>query len=404
MTLKNISLSVTTDFRGQSGDLVGSVTYTNSPRGGVSGATASFYVAQFFIGGSDILGSGPGATITGNTGVNQLNVYGGGLASFGLGWMVFTNWSVQDKLQIYGGAGDDEIHGASVSCALFGGEGNDVLSSQMNSNTILDGGVGDDSLYGHVGNDAMYGGDGNDYLSGFAGADSLYGGIGNDSLAARSGLADGGDGIDSFVGNLSLAVVSLQIDVHDGGAGRDIGTGLALVGIERLNMIGGGEADTIVGGALRDVMNGATGNDLLQGLAGSDYILGSAGDDTVMGGGAGDFMVGGSGADNLVGGAGADRFIFNQVSDSTVAAQDIIVDFQQGQDRIDVSTFVETFHFIGQASFLLPSGAADYEIRYEKLAASTLVQVGYFGVDGDVVTMQIKLTGAFDLTANDFIF
>ena len=66
----------------------------------------------------------------------------------------------------------------------------------------------------------------------------------------------------------------------------------------------------------------------LASLAGSDVIDGGAGNDLIIGGG---------GADFLIGGAGADTFRYLAVSDSTLAASDVIEDFQSGADKVDVA-------------------------------------------------------------------
>lgn len=87
---------------------------------------------------------------------------------------------------------------------------------------------------------------------------------------------------------------------------------------------------------------GGSGNDLLIGNGAANILKGGAGNDIIFGGG---------GADLLTGGAGADIFVFSAASDSNRAAQDTILDFVSGQDKIDVSAvssltalqFVDTF-------------------------------------------------------------
>ena len=95
--------------------------------------------------------------------------------------------------QLWGGSGDDALHGNDGSDLLFGGGGNDRL----------DGGEDDDFLLGNYGDDKLAGGAGDDLLWGGEGADTLHGG-GNDTLH-RSPSADvfdftGANGADLLFG------------------------------------------------------------------------------------------------------------------------------------------------------------------------------------------------------------
>ncbi|MBT0958603.1 M10 family metallopeptidase C-terminal domain-containing protein [Alphaproteobacteria bacterium KMM 3653] len=76
-----------------------------------------------------------------------------------------------------------------------------------------------------------------------------------------------------------------------------------------------------------DVLIGTTDADILYGGAGADGLHGDNGDDT---------LIGGSGADTLTGGAGADTFVFETMQDSPTAG-DVITDFDEGIDLIDLS-------------------------------------------------------------------
>ncbi|MBX2834961.1 MAG: type I secretion C-terminal target domain-containing protein [Micavibrio sp.] len=68
--------------------------------------------------------------------------------------------------------------------SLFGGNGDDILWSNIGNDTIIglggddliDGGPGDDHLSGYNDNDQIYGGKGNDFIDGGASDDILYGG------------------------------------------------------------------------------------------------------------------------------------------------------------------------------------------------------------------------------------
>ncbi|MEO1555367.1 MAG: calcium-binding protein, partial [Pseudomonadota bacterium] len=82
-------------------------------------------------------------------------------------------------------------------------------------------------------------------------------------------------------------------------------------GETRVASSGGG---TLGGTGGDDILNGADGADLLQGGAGNDILMDGAGSDT------------------LRGDSGADLFVFVQ-DDAT----DVILDYQSGEDRIDIS-------------------------------------------------------------------
>ncbi len=78
---------------------------------------------------------------------------------------------------------------------------------------------------------------------------------------------------------------------------------------------------------------------------------GSTGANALIGNDGIDILAGLGGADTLTGGADADTFQFLALSDSRPTAPDVITDFQQGQDKIDVAAIVgavaATFHFLG---------------------------------------------------------
>jgi Ca2+-binding RTX toxin-like protein len=142
--------------------------------------------------------------------------------------------------------------------------------------------VGDRTAPGQA--DSLSGGNGNDALFGLGGADTLSGGNGRDLLA-------GGEGNDRLLG----------------GNGND-------------DLFGEGGNDTLEGGADNDRLSGGNGADSLSGGAGNDWLYGGAGQDT------------------MAGGPGVDRFVFLDITDSTNAAPDRIIDFNPGAgDLVDLS-------------------------------------------------------------------
>ena len=97
---------------------------------------------------------------------------------------------------IYGGAGDDAIFagdGASQTITLengssltlvqtiFGGDGNDNISTSGNASNVIFGGAGNDRIDAGLGDDRIRGGSGDDVI-GFQGADTVTGGEGADQF------------------------------------------------------------------------------------------------------------------------------------------------------------------------------------------------------------------------------
>lgn len=334
----------------------------------------------------------------------------------------------------------DMLTGNSVANMIVGFDGDDTINGGGNDDTLLGLG-GNDSILGGSGNDTLVGGSGDDYLCGnadidavdytlaaakvevnLAGRTATDGGGGTDTLIAienvfGSGFDDvitgssidnfieGGDGADSIMGlggNDYLLGMNGN-DTINGGAGDDEMTGEA--GADRL--IGGTGNDTIDGGADNDTEFGNDGNDVMLGGDGNDYLIAGAGDDQLDGGNdddilkgdaGADWLMGGAGRDNLYGGADADRFIYTTAADSTVAVagRDVIRDFEQGSDSIDLSA-LGSFDFIATGGFT----GTGHEVRYTQYATITRVSIDIDGVNG--ADMSIDLIGSLALTADDFI-
>lgn len=258
---------------------------------------------------------------------------------------------------IYGGSGSDSISGAGGDDILFangglgngaelnvidGGDGVDMVSYEGETRGLV---IRIDDLYGFGGSqkfaDNFYsgfdtllniedvtGGSGSDHIVGNASSNRLLGGAGDDWLLGAEGddFIEGGEGFDRM----------------DGGAGFDFlsyltaGTGV-LVNFEQMDATwwyAGGETyvnfEGIVGSLFDDTLVGNFADNAIYGNDGSDVIDGKAGDDTI---------VGGEGLDTMTGGAGADRFVFQDAASSINAAPDVILDFEDGIDSIDVSGF-----------------------------------------------------------------
>ncbi len=92
--------------------------------------------------------------------------------------------SLDTRVIVHAGDGNDTVAGSNESDLIDGGEGNDTMNGLH----------GDDYLYGGVGDDKLFGGDNNDRLVGMTGNDELTGGVSNDRL-------EGGEGNDTYYFN-----------------------------------------------------------------------------------------------------------------------------------------------------------------------------------------------------------
>jgi fibronectin-binding autotransporter adhesin len=256
---------------------------------------------------------------------------------------------------IFGGDGDDEIHGLDGSDCIFGGAGRDSLFGE-NLNDLLVGGSGDDTIRGGADEDRIFGGSGADSLFGEFGHDWLEGGSGNDLVDGgdNNDTVNGGAGVDTVLGGEGADRIRIRADeaitdTMNGGGSWDVleliagsgpvtlagfssatsnielieGNGQVLQGTDsadtfNLSTIGtptglasidglGGD-DTLIGSATSDVLRGGEGNDLLVGGVGFDNLQGGEGNDTLDGGLHDDILTGGPGVDSLSGGDGYDQF------------------------------------------------------------------------------------------------
>ncbi len=253
-------------------------------------------------GGGDVLAGGPGGdALFGGAGADVLHGGGGNDIVFGEGSAYATgrDWDIRVVLrprapdekatavrsQAFSSAvalGPPEVsngdlvlhlpgapHAAGGADHLYGGAGDDFLHG-FDGDDVLVGGAGDDGLFGDSEDDVLVGGAGHDFMSGGEGADTLLGGAGHDALW-------GNDGDDRLAG----------------GGGHDL-----------LH----GDHPTAPGQAGNDVLHGDWGDDDLHGGAGDDALHGGAGDDRLWGGPGTDVLYGGRGDDHyhFVPGGGQD--------------------------------------------------------------------------------------------------
>ena len=256
-----------------------------------------------------------------------------------------------------GGAGADRLDGgagldtssyqgsdAGVTVRLLSGTGSgghaegDTLSGIENLigsdyADIFGGNNNANRLSGLGGDDGLWGSGGDDVLEGGAGADRLNGGIGNDTATYES--SDAG------------VLVRLHSLVARGGhAERDTFTGTLTVDdteVPDIEHLTGSSHDDILAGDLRDnTLKGRAGNDTLYGGpgGGDDRMYGGDGDDRIFGGTGNDMISGDAGDDTLSGGPDDDTFVF-----APGDGEDIIRDFGNGSDRIDLSAFADIDSF-----------------------------------------------------------
>jgi serralysin len=345
----------------------------------VFGGTGNLAIARGTVLERYVGGSGTDV-VFGNNAANRITLKDGNDTAYGRGG--------NDTL--IGGRGNDRLLGNDGNDTLYGGEGSDTLYGGEGSDTLY-GGKGSDTLHGGKGNDRLFGGEGNDTLYGGEGNDRLFGGPGNDMLRGGHGsnMLDGGTGDDKLIGS------DTGNDVLYGGVGRDTLSGLS--GADKLYggdggdwLYGGRGNDILVGGAGDDVLHGNLGHDKLSGGTGSDRLYGGSGNDVLSGGAGRDFLWGGAGMDildggagndNLTGGAGADIFVFRNLGHGN----DRILDFENGIDRIDLTSFAFT-------------GMADINPLASDNASG--VYIAFSPGNG----LQIEGTNKSNLDASDFLF
>jgi Ca2+-binding RTX toxin-like protein len=309
--------------------------------------------------------------------------------------------------------GKDVMIASATGNAQFGGDAGEITGGQLQAGAdTLIGGAGGDTLMGEVvqssggtviinatftGDDSIFGGNGDDFINGQVGDDIVDGGLGSDNMFGGSNTAGVGD-----IASFATENVGVSADLNLGfafGQGND-----TLDGFESLR--GSNHQDSLGGNAKANRIEGLDGNDQIIGRGGADTLLGGKGDDAIFGLSGNDKIAGSFGADTLKGGLNNDIFDYDSVSDSTggPATHDLISDFAQGADKVDLSTIDakisvagnQAFKFIGAAAF-----SAEGQVRATSAGGVTTIEVNNSGTTG--AEMTIDLTGTFTLLAGDFI-
>jgi serralysin len=249
---------------------------------------------------------------------------------------------------------------------LFGSEYADTLTGNALANV----------LYGHGGNDYLVGRDGDDYLNG---------GFGDDMLTPGSG-----------------------VDFVDGGPDNDMANYSDSPGAVWASLAFGGFTGDAAGDTYLSIENlcGTNYSDYLQGNDAANMLFGNQGNDFLWAEGGDDQLQGGRGTDTLAGGGGADTFIWRAINETrpTIAAADLISDFEPALDRIDLrgidadpkTAGDQAFEFIGMADFAAPG-----QLRWSIEGSETIV---WLNTDGDLdAEAAIRLAGAPLLGMDHFL-
>jgi Ca2+-binding RTX toxin-like protein len=264
------------------------------------------------------------------------------------------------------------------------------------------------------------------HIYGGFGIDTLTGGAGDDLFVFAGGRFGAGDKVDGG-GGTDAVVITGAAPGSTGPVVVAIAAG-TLTSVEALSFNGrfGDDptarpsyevtlADGNVAAGARLIVNASSleaGQSLrFDGSAattGTLLIYGGAGGDTLTGGGGNDRISGGASGDTLRGGGGADRFEYRSIADSTVAASDLIADFELGVDGIDLSAIDadpgaegdQAFTWLGGEAF---SGkAGELRLVHDQGAARWTV-LGDVDGDGQADFQLFVATGGAAPAASDFL-
>lgn len=158
-----------------------------------------------------------------------------------------------------------------------------------------------------------------------------------------------------------------------------------------------------------DVLVGQSGDDTLAGGGGDDLHLGGGGDDSIDGGPGGDNIHGGTGADLLRGGTGNDVFVYEAITHSTQWDTDVILDFENDQDWIDLLLIDadaatpgdQMFVWVGAMSGRPEPDIAQGQVVYWMQNGMTYVQADVAG--DDLPPLELILSGTQPVSAADFV-
>ena len=231
----------------------------------------------------NVTGGDGNDTLTGN---NFNNTLTGGAGDDTYVFNTNSNLSADTLNESVGGGTDTLTFSASASdvAVNLALTGNQTVNSNLTLNIIsaqvenVTGGNGNDTLTGNNLNNTVTGGGGNDTLNGGAG-DDTYAFNTNSSLGADTLNEAVGDGTDmlAFTGSTNDVAVNLALT---GNQTVNANLTLNMISAQVDNVTGGDGNDTLTGNNLNNTLTGGAGNDTLDGGAGNDMLIGGAGDDT----------------------------------------------------------------------------------------------------------------------------
>lgn len=302
---------------------------------------------------------------------------------------------------------------------------------------LLAGTSAPDTLTGTAGTDLILGRGGDDLLSGREGGDVIFANSGNDTIAGDNSPVPNGSG---EPGDDPFGPPPPDV------GGRP-GNNLIFAGSGNDEVMAGFGADAVFGGEGNDIIDGygtfdtsaprawlaifSDGPDLLFGEDGDDLIRGGGGDDALHGGDGADTLVGGVGVDSLSGGEGRDVHVFGRMLEPFTTVEelridtgvgpgdrDLILDFRQGEDVLDLSAYRNILARPGVPSEPVFLGTDPFEasfapqIRYEIEEGRTVVQIvaplgnppgGLPPSVPEGPGAEIELLGEHHLTTDDLI-
>jgi Ca2+-binding RTX toxin-like protein len=375
INIERLTLTGSGNFTGEGNNLVNVIV-------GNSGSNA-----LYGFDGNDTINAGAGNDTLGG-GVGNDSLIGG------KGDDTYYADSALDKVVEAAGEGFDTlvtdlgayVLGANVERLMFGGLAGNAVGTGNTLDNLIEGNDGNNKLDGQTGNDTLTGGNGND---------TLIGGIGNDSLTGGTGVdvMNGGSGNDTYnVESMSDQVLELA----NGGTDtvRSNVNFTLSANLENLVLLAG---RTGIGNDFNNIITGSGGADTIQGGKGNDSLFGDSSGDNISGGDGNDLIEGGVGADTLQGGAGNDTFLYRLTNIIDPIGGDIIVGFETGKDRIDLTDLFSDFDILSTDAFL------DDYLRLQVSGGNTVLQ---FDSDAGTDTFVTLATfqGVTNVVTADLIF
>jgi Ca2+-binding RTX toxin-like protein len=268
----------------------------------------------------------------------------------------------------------------------------------------INGNEQDNGLIGRGGNDNLNGGAGNDtynYVGSFGvafGNDRIFDESGTDAIRVNS-FSDI-VGAPQHVGNdLLITLTGGTIRIVDHFAGHAVENIIDINGnsmVLATGLVGGNAPGIITGTNDGETLDGKGGDDFLFGNRGNDILLGGDGNDRLDGGAGRDILDGGTGSDVLTGGHGRDTFVFAPMIQGGLApGNDVITDFKQGHDLIDLTAFNTTFRALDDNhNGTLDPGEGDKHISVQVHGGDTVLSFA---------GGSIRIEDVTHLHANDFL-